>query len=37
MSKYKNLRTLVARLRDDLNNPTGPASLVLIYAYNRTG
>ena len=37
MSKYKNLRTLVARLRDDLNNPTGPTSLVLIYAYNRTG
>jgi hypothetical protein len=37
MSTYKNLKTLVARLRDDLNNPTGAASLVLIYAYNRTG
>ena len=37
MSTYKNLKTLVARLRDDLNNPTGPVSLVLIYAYNRTG
>lgn len=37
MSTYKSLKTLVARLRDDLNNPTGPASLVLIYAYNRTG
>jgi type I restriction enzyme M protein len=30
---YKNLRTLVVRLRDDLNNPTTPAHLVLIYAY----
>ncbi len=30
---YKNLRTLVTRLRDDLNN----AQLVLLYAYNRTG
>lgn len=37
MSTYKNLKTLVTRLRDDLNNPTGPVSLVLIYAYNRTG
>lgn len=37
MSAYKSLKTLVARLRDDLNNPTGPVSLVLIYAYNRTG
>lgn len=37
MSTYKNLKTLVARLRDDLNNPTMPLSLVLIYAYNRTG
>lgn len=37
MSTYKTLKTLVARLRDDLNNPTGPASLLLIYAYNRTG
>lgn len=37
MSTYKNLKTLVARLRDDLNNPTGATSLVLIYAYNRTG
>lgn len=37
MSTYKNLKTLVGRLRDDLNNPTKPISLVLIYAYNRTG
>jgi AAA domain len=37
MSKYKNLKTLVVRLRDDLNNPTKPTALVLIYAYNRTG
>ncbi|MFN8994101.1 MAG: anticodon nuclease, partial [Pseudomonadota bacterium] len=37
MSTYKNLKNLVARLRDDLNNPTKPISLVLIYAYNRTG
>jgi hypothetical protein len=37
MSTYKTLKTLVTRLRDDLNNPTGPVSLVLIYAYNRTG
>lgn len=37
MSKYKNLKTLVDRLRDDLNNPTKSISLLLIYAYNRTG
>lgn len=37
MSTYKTLKTLVARLRDDLNNPTKSISLVLIYAYNRTG
>ncbi|MEL6244125.1 MAG: anticodon nuclease [Pseudomonadota bacterium] len=37
MSTYKSLRALVARLRDDLNNPTKPTALVLIYAYNRTG
>lgn len=30
---YKNLGTLVTRLRDDLNT----ADLVLLYAYNRTG
>jgi len=34
---YQNLRTLVKRLRDDLNNPTKPTQLVLLYAYNRTG
>lgn len=34
---YKDLRRLVTRLRDDLNNPTKPAQLILIYAYNRTG
>lgn len=37
MNTYKNLKTLVVRLRDDLNNPTKPTALVLIYAYNRTG
>ncbi|WP_336976364.1 AAA family ATPase [Brevundimonas nasdae] len=37
MSTYKNLKSLVGRLRDDLNNPTKPSALVLIYAYNRTG
>ncbi|MBN9360897.1 MULTISPECIES: AAA family ATPase [unclassified Devosia] len=37
MSTYKNLKTLVGRLRDDLNNPTKSISLLLIYAYNRTG
>jgi hypothetical protein len=34
---YPSLRNLVQRLRDDLNNPTKPAELILIYAYNRTG
>lgn len=34
---YQSLRTLVTRLRDDLNNPTKPTALVLLYAYNRTG
>lgn len=34
---YQSLRTLVARLRDDLNNPTKATQLVLLYAYNRTG
>lgn len=34
---YKSLRSLVTRLRDDLNNPTKPTHLVLLYAYNRTG
>lgn len=34
---YQSLRNLVTRLRDDLNNPTKPTGLVLIYAYNRTG
>ena len=37
MSTYKNLKSLVTRLRDDLNNPTKSTALVLIYAYNRTG
>lgn len=27
----------MTRLRDDLNNPTKPIELVLLYAYNRTG
>lgn len=30
---YQNLRALVTRLRDDLNN----SQLILLYAYNRTG
>lgn len=34
---YKSLRTLVTRLRDDLNNPMKATHLVLLYAYNRTG
>lgn len=34
---YKSLRSLVTRLRDDLNNPTKITHIVLIYAYNRTG
>lgn len=34
---YQSLRNLVNRLRDDLNNPTKPTQLVLLYAYNRTG
>lgn len=37
ISNFKNLRTLVKRLRDDLNNPTKLTQLVLVYAYNRTG
>lgn len=35
--KFTSLRKLVHRLRDDLNNPTKPAQLILVYAYNRTG
>jgi predicted AAA+ superfamily ATPase len=34
---YQSLRNLVKRLRDDLNNPTKPTQLILLYAYNRTG
>jgi hypothetical protein len=34
---YQSLRNLVKRLRDDLNNPTKPTQIVLLYAYNRTG
>jgi hypothetical protein len=37
MSTYQSLGKLVTRLRDDLNNPTKSISLLLIYAYNRTG
>ena len=37
MSTYKNLKTLVGRLRDDLSSPTKSILLLLIYAYNRTG
>lgn len=35
--KFANLRRLVQRLRDDLNNPTKPTQLILVFAYNRTG
>lgn len=35
--RLANLRKLVARLRDDLNNPTKPTQIILLYAYNRTG
>jgi hypothetical protein len=35
--RFNSLRNLVARLRDDLNNPTKPTQIVLLYAYNRTG
>jgi hypothetical protein len=34
---YTSLRRLVERLRDDLNNPTGPAQALLVFAYNGTG
>lgn len=37
VKKYGSLRSLVTRLRDDLNNPTKPTQLVLLFAYNRTG
>lgn len=37
VKKYGSLRRLGQRLRDDLNNPTDPTQLVLLYAYNRTG
>ena len=35
--RLSDLRKLGTRLRDDLNNPTKPTQLVLLYAYNRTG
>lgn len=35
--RLANLQKLVARLRDDLNNPTKPTQIILLYAYNRTG
>lgn len=35
--RLANLRKLVTRLRDDLNNPTKPTQIVLLFAYNRTG
>jgi hypothetical protein len=34
---FQNLQDVVTRLRDDLNNPTKPTQIVLLYAYNRTG
>jgi len=37
INTYHNLRDVVTRLRDDLNNPTEATHLVLLYAYNRTG
>ena len=35
--RLPNLRKLVSRVRDDLNNPTKQTHLVFLYAYNRTG
>lgn len=35
--RMKDLRQLVTRLRDDLNNPTKPTQLIFLFAYNRTG
>lgn len=35
--RLANLRKLVTRLRDDLNNPTKPTQIIHLYAYNRTG
>lgn len=35
--RFKNLQQLVARLRDDLNNPTNLMPVLLVFAYNRTG
>ena len=35
--RLSNLRKLVTRLRDDLNNPTKSTQIILLYAYNRTG
>lgn len=35
--RVPDLRKLATRLRDDLNNPTKPTQLILLYAYNRTG
>ena len=35
--RLTNLRKVATRLRDDLNNPTKPTQIVLLYAYNRTG
>ena len=34
---YQRLGDLATRLRDDLNHPTKPTQIILIYAYNRTG
>ena len=35
--RFKSIRRLVDRLRDDLNNPTTQNNFVLLYAYNGTG
>lgn len=35
--RLANLRKLATRLRDDLNNPTKPLDVILVFAYNRTG
>ena len=35
--RYKNLRNLAIRLRDDLNNNNDKMDFVLLYAYNGTG
>jgi len=35
--RMTSLQKLDTRLREDLNNPTKPTELILVFAYNRTG